>query len=289
MAADAACASCARSASSPRHSADAEREAAAAFGDGSVFCERYVERGRHVEVQIIGDTHGTVVSLHERDCSIQRRHQKIIEECPSPAVDEGLRWRLADAAIAAARRRRLRRRRHRRVPARTGRPVLVPRDEHTSAGRASGHRAGHRARPRRAAARRRRRVAAARRRTRPAARRARDRGPPDRRGSGGRLPPVDRHVHRLRHPGHGARRHGCRGRIGDLSALRLDGRQGDRPHADPGRRHPHAGERPLTSPAARPDHQPGPARGHPHPPGVRCRRGAHRLPRGAPVQPPGGR
>ena len=83
--------------------ADAEREAAAAFGDGSVFCERYVERGRHVEVQIVGDTHGTVVSLHERDCSIQRRHQKIVEECPSPAVDEGLRWRLADAAIAAAR------------------------------------------------------------------------------------------------------------------------------------------------------------------------------------------
>ena len=83
--------------------ADAEREAAAAFGDGAVFCERYVERGRHVEVQIIADTHGTVVSLHERDCSIQRRHQKIVEECPSPAVDADLRWRIADAAIAAAR------------------------------------------------------------------------------------------------------------------------------------------------------------------------------------------
>ena len=68
-----------------------------------MFCERYVEHGRHVEVQIIGDTHGTVASLHERDCSIQRRHQKIVEECPSPAVDGDLRWRLADAAIVAAR------------------------------------------------------------------------------------------------------------------------------------------------------------------------------------------
>ena len=83
--------------------ADAEREAASAFGDGAVFCERYVEGGRHVEVQIIGDVHGTVVSLHERDCSIQRRHQKVVEECPSPAVDGELRRRLADAAIAAAR------------------------------------------------------------------------------------------------------------------------------------------------------------------------------------------
>ena len=83
--------------------ADAEREAAAAFGDGTVFCERYVERGRHVEIQVFADTAGNVVSLHERECSIQRRHQKIVEESPSPAVDETLRRRMADAAIAAAR------------------------------------------------------------------------------------------------------------------------------------------------------------------------------------------
>ena len=82
--------------------AAAEREAAAAFGDGTVFYERYLERGRHVEIQVLADTHGTVASLHERECSIQRRHQKIIEEAPSPAVDEELRWRMADAAIAAA-------------------------------------------------------------------------------------------------------------------------------------------------------------------------------------------
>ena len=82
--------------------AAAEREAAAAFGDGTVFYERYVERGRHVEIQVLADARGTVISLHERECSIQRRHQKIIEESPSPAVDEELRGRMAEAAIAAA-------------------------------------------------------------------------------------------------------------------------------------------------------------------------------------------
>jgi len=83
--------------------AAARREAAAAFGDGTVFCERYVEAGRHVEVQIIADTHGTVVALGERECSIQRRHQKIVEESPSPAVDDRLREELCEAAVAAAR------------------------------------------------------------------------------------------------------------------------------------------------------------------------------------------
>jgi propionyl-CoA carboxylase alpha chain len=79
----------------------ARREAAAAFGDGAVFLERYVDSPRHVEVQIFGDGHGTVVHLFERECSIQRRYQKIIEEAPSPAVDDALRRELGDAAIAA--------------------------------------------------------------------------------------------------------------------------------------------------------------------------------------------
>ncbi len=83
--------------------AAARREAASAFGDGTVFCERYVERARHIEVQIMADSHGNVVTLGERECSIQRRHQKIIEETPSPAVDPSLRDRLCAAAIAAAR------------------------------------------------------------------------------------------------------------------------------------------------------------------------------------------
>jgi len=81
----------------------ASREAASAFGDGTVFLEPYVERPRHVEVQVIGDTHGNVVHLFERECSIQRRHQKIVEECPSPAVDETLRAALGAAALDAAR------------------------------------------------------------------------------------------------------------------------------------------------------------------------------------------
>ncbi|MEV4515013.1 biotin carboxylase N-terminal domain-containing protein [Dactylosporangium sp. NPDC049525] len=83
--------------------AAARREAASAFGDGTVFCERYVERARHVEVQIMADSHGNIVTLGERECSIQRRHQKIVEETPSPAVDPQLRDRLCQAAIAAAR------------------------------------------------------------------------------------------------------------------------------------------------------------------------------------------
>ena len=81
--------------------ASAEREAAAAFGDGTVFLEHYVENPRHVEVQIFGDLHGNVVHLFERECSIQRRFQKVIEEAPSPAVDPALRTALCDAAVAA--------------------------------------------------------------------------------------------------------------------------------------------------------------------------------------------
>jgi propionyl-CoA carboxylase alpha chain len=81
--------------------AAASREAASAFGDGTVFLERFVTAPRHVEVQILGDQHGTVVSVFERECSIQRRYQKIIEESPSPAVDDALRAALGEAAVAA--------------------------------------------------------------------------------------------------------------------------------------------------------------------------------------------
>jgi propionyl-CoA carboxylase alpha chain len=79
----------------------ARREAAAAFGDGTVFLERFITDPRHVEVQILGDVHGHVVHLFERECSIQRRYQKIVEECPSPAVDDELREALTAAAVAA--------------------------------------------------------------------------------------------------------------------------------------------------------------------------------------------
>lgn len=82
--------------------AAAQREALSAFGDDTVFCEPLLRGARHVEVQLMADTHGTVWTLHERDCSLQRRHQKIVEESPSPGVDAATRVRLHDAARAAA-------------------------------------------------------------------------------------------------------------------------------------------------------------------------------------------
>jgi len=82
----------------------AGREALAAFGDGRLFLERYIERPRHVEVQILADHYGNIIHLGERECSIQRRHQKIVEETPSPAVDSALRQRMTDAAVAVMRR-----------------------------------------------------------------------------------------------------------------------------------------------------------------------------------------
>ena len=81
----------------------ASREAQAAFGDGRVFLERYVSRPRHVEMQVLADGFGHTVHLGERECSIQRRHQKIIEETPSPALTPELRQRMGDAAVAVAR------------------------------------------------------------------------------------------------------------------------------------------------------------------------------------------
>ncbi len=81
----------------------AQREAQASFGDSRVLLERYVRRPRHVEVQVLGDLHGSLVHLGERECSIQRRHQKLIEESPSPAVTPELRWQMGEAALRLAR------------------------------------------------------------------------------------------------------------------------------------------------------------------------------------------
>ena len=81
----------------------ASREAAAAFGDGTVFLEQAVERPRHIEVQVLADTAGNVVHLYERDCSVQRRHQKVVELAPAPGLDEGVRQGLCAAAVAFAR------------------------------------------------------------------------------------------------------------------------------------------------------------------------------------------
>ncbi len=83
--------------------AGARREALASFGDDTLFIERYVQRPRHVEVQVLCDAHGNSVQLGERECSLQRRHQKVIEESPSPLIQPSTRQRLGDAAIATAR------------------------------------------------------------------------------------------------------------------------------------------------------------------------------------------
>jgi acetyl-CoA/propionyl-CoA carboxylase biotin carboxyl carrier protein len=97
--------------------AAAAREAAKAFGDDTLLIEKYVERGRHIEVQVFGDTHGTVVHLFERDCSTQRRHQKVLEEAPAPTLTARAR-RWSPAARRPREAGRLHRRRHRRVPPR---------------------------------------------------------------------------------------------------------------------------------------------------------------------------
>jgi 3-methylcrotonyl-CoA carboxylase alpha subunit len=87
----------------PEALASARREAAGAFGDDRIFLEKYVEGARHVEFQILGDSEGRIVHLFERDCSVQRRHQKILEESPSPALSPELRARMGDSAVLAAR------------------------------------------------------------------------------------------------------------------------------------------------------------------------------------------
>jgi acetyl/propionyl-CoA carboxylase alpha subunit len=83
--------------------AAAGREAAGAFGDDRLLIEKYVERGRHIEVQVFGDSHGNVVHLGERDCSVQRRHQKVVEEAPAPTISEEQRRAVTGAAVALAR------------------------------------------------------------------------------------------------------------------------------------------------------------------------------------------
>ncbi len=131
-----------------------KREGLASFGDDRVFIEKFIEQPRHIEIQVLGDQHGNILYLNERECSIQRRHQKVVEEAPSPFVTPEMRKAMGEQAVALARAvgyysrghgraDRQRRRRQRQE-------LLLPRDEHAAAGRASGDRGDHRAGPRRA-------------------------------------------------------------------------------------------------------------------------------------------
>src|ERR1044072_2057749 len=81
----------------------AQRESEAAFGNGAVFLERFIRRAKHIEVQILGDREGNILHLYERDCSVQRRHQKVVEVAPAVGLDPRIRAELAEAAVKLAR------------------------------------------------------------------------------------------------------------------------------------------------------------------------------------------
>ena len=113
----------------PRRSRPRRREAESAFGDPTLYLEQAVINPRHIEVQILADTHGNVMHLFERDCSVQRRHQKVIELAPAPNLPEELRAKICADAVAFARQIDYTLRGHGRIPARRARPLRVHRDE----------------------------------------------------------------------------------------------------------------------------------------------------------------
>ena len=126
----------------------AQRQGLKFFADDAVYVERYLEGPRHVEAQILADAHGNVLFLGERDCTIQRRHQKLIEETPSPAVDEALRERIGEIAVDAARAAGYRSAGTIEGLLTADGRVLLHGDEHPDPGRAHGDRARHRPRSR---------------------------------------------------------------------------------------------------------------------------------------------
>ena len=131
-----------------------KREGLASFGDDRVFIEKFIEAPRHIEIQVLGDQHGNVLYLGERECSIQRRNQKVVEEAPSPFVTPEMRKAMGEQAVALAKAVGYYQRRHGRADRQRRRPerqeLLLPRDEHPAAGRASGDRGSDRPRPGRA-------------------------------------------------------------------------------------------------------------------------------------------
>ena len=129
----------------------AQREAEAAFGVGDVYIEKYVESPRHIEFQILGDHHGNVVHLGERECSIQRRHQKLIEESPSPALTEKMRRKMGSIVVDAAKAVQYTNAGTFEFLMDRDGQLLLHGGEHAAPGRAPGHRDGHRHRHRQGA------------------------------------------------------------------------------------------------------------------------------------------
>ena len=214
----------------------ARTEARAAFGNDGVYIEKYLDHPRHIELQVLADGHGNVVHFGERDCSLQRRHQKLLEEAGSPALSTGARDRLGATATAALATLGLSQRRHAGVPV-SGRPVRLHRDEHAPAGGASGHRDGLRHRPGARADPHRRRCGARLWAGRHPILRPRHRVPHHRRGSRRRFMPTPGRVTAFHAPGGLGVRVEFRAvrRLFRAALLRQPGGEADRARADAGR------------------------------------------------------
>ena len=259
------------------------RTAGAAFGSAGVYLERLITAARHVEVQVFGDGLGRVVTLGDRDCSLQRRHQKVVEEAPAPRLPAHVRSRIADAARTLAESVDYRSAGTVEFVYDAGAPRgRVPRGQHAAAGGAPGHRGRVRRRPGGLDdpagpgrhVRRRHPAAPARRR---------GRGPHLRREPGPRPPAERRDRHRVRAPGPRARRHVDRARRRGLHALRPPAGQGHHRRGRPGERLARARRGPRAHAPDRRRDEPGPPAHDRARPRGRLRAAPHRHP-GAPAR-----